>query len=219
MEGFTIVDAVVAVVILMSAILAYSRGLVREILAIAGWVVAAVLAFVFAPQAEPLVKQIPVLDKFLGDSCELSIIAAFAGVFAVALIVMSIFTPVFSSAVQRSAIGGVDQGLGFLFGVLRGILLVAVAFVVYERVLSGSTVPVVDNSQSARIFASLEQRLNQEVPQDAPGWILARYQELVGDCGAPTSTAIDAGTIGTGTAGASDGSQGTGAKTIPAPGN
>lgn len=214
MEGFTIVDAVVAVVILMSAILAYSRGLVREILAIAGWIAAAVLAFVFAPQAEPLVKQIPVLDKFLGDSCELSIIAAFAGVFAVALIVMSIFTPLFSSAVQRSALGGIDQGLGFLFGVLRGILLVAVAFVVYERVLSGSGVPVVDNSQSARIFASLEQRLNEEVPQDAPGWILARYQELVGDCGAPTSTAIDGAATG-----ASDGTTGTGAKTVPAPAN
>src|SRR5690606_24781723 len=125
MEGFTIVDAVVAVIILMSAILAYSRGFVREALAIAAWVAAAVLAFIFGPQAEPLVKQIPVLDKFLGDSCELSIIAAFAGVFALSLIVMSIFTPVFASAVQRSALGGIDQGLGFLFGVLRGILLVA----------------------------------------------------------------------------------------------
>ncbi len=114
MEGFTIVDAVVAVIILMSAILAYSRGFVREVLAIAGWVAAAVLAFIFAPQAEPLVKQIPVLDKFLGDSCELSIIAAFAGVFALSLIVMSIFTPVFASAVQRSALGGIDQALGFL---------------------------------------------------------------------------------------------------------
>ena len=214
MEGFTIVDAVVAAIILMSAILAYSRGLVREVLAIAGWIAAAVLAFIFAPQAEPLIKQIPVLDKFLGDSCELSIIAAFAGVFALALIVMSIFTPLFSSAIQRSALGGIDQGLGFLFGVLRGILLVAVAFVVYSRVLTGSTVPVVDKSQSAKIFASLEQRLNQEVPQDAPGWILARYQELVGDCGAPTSTAVD-----TGTAGASDGTGGTGAKTVPAPAN
>ncbi|WP_413873122.1 CvpA family protein [Albidovulum sp.] len=214
MEGFTIVDAVVAVIILMSAILAYSRGFVREILAIAGWVAAAVLAFIFAPQAEPLVKQIPVLDKFLGDSCELSIIAAFAGVFALALIVMSIFTPVFSSAVQRSALGGIDQGLGFLFGVLRGILLVAVAFVVYARVLTGSTVPVVDNSQSAKIFSSLEQRLNAEVPQDAPGWILARYQELVGDCGAPTSTAIDGGTGGT-----PEGTTGTGAKTVTVPEN
>ena len=213
MEGFTIVDAVVAVIILMSAVLAYSRGFVREILAIAGWVAAAVLAYIFAPQAEPLIKQIPVLDKFLGDSCELSIIAAFAGVFALSLIVMSIFTPLFSSAVQRSALGGVDQGLGFLFGVLRGILLVAVAFVVYDRVLVNSTVPVVDSSQSAKVFASLQDRLNQEVPEDAPGWILARYQDLVGDCGAPTGT-----TTGTTTGGA-DATDGTGAKTLTVPGN
>lgn len=191
MEGFTIVDAVVAAVILISAILAYSRGFVRETLAIAGWIAAAVLAFMFAPQAEPLIKQIPILDKFLGGSCELSVIAAFAAVFAVALIVMSIFTPLFSSAVQRSALGGVDQGLGFLFGVLRGILLIAVAFVAYDRAMSGEGVPVVDNSQSARIFATLQDRLNDEVPEDAPGWITARYQELVGKCGAPVQTTTD----------------------------
>jgi membrane protein required for colicin V production len=206
MEGFTIIDAVVAVVIFMSAILAYSRGFVREALAIAGWIAAAVLAFMFAPQAEPLIKQIPVLDKFLGGSCELSVIAAFGAVFALALIVMAIFTPLFSSAVQRSAIGGVDQGLGFLFGVLRGILLVAVAFVVYDRALAGAGVPVVDNSQSARIFASFQDRLNQEVPQDAPGWIKARYQELVGKCGAPVQTTTDPAAAGT--------TDGTGAKTI-----
>ncbi len=194
MEGFTIVDAVVAVVILLSAILAYSRGVVREILAIAGWIAAAVLAFIFAPQAEPLIKQIPVLDKFLGGSCELSVIAAFAAVFAVALIVMSIFTPLFSSAVQRSALGGVDQGLGFLFGVLRGILLVAVAFVAYDRAMSGAGIPVVDNSQSAKVFASLQDRLNQEVPEDAPGWITARYQDLIGKCGAPVQSTTDDGT-------------------------
>jgi len=194
MEGFTIIDAVVAVVILLSAILAYSRGVVREILAIAGWVAAAVLAFIFAPQAEPLIKQIPVLDKFLGGSCELSVIAAFAAVFALALIVMSIFTPLFSSAVQRSALGGVDQGLGFLFGVLRGILLVAVAFVAYDRAMSGAGIPVVDNSQSAKVFASLQDRLNAEVPADAPGWITARYQDLIGKCGAPVQSTIDQGT-------------------------
>ena len=188
MEGFTIVDAIVAVIILVSAILAYGRGFVREVLAIAGWVAAAVVAFIFAPQAEPLIQQIPVLDKFLGDSCELSIIAAFAGVFAVALIVMSIFTPLFSSAVQRSALGGLDQGLGFLFGVLRGLLLVAVAFVVYNRVLTDATVPVVENSRSAIVFASVEERLNEEMPEDAPRWIMERYQQLVGDCGTPTTT-------------------------------
>lgn len=48
MEGFTIVDAGVGVIILLSAVLAYSRGFVREVLAIGGWVAAAIAAFVFA---------------------------------------------------------------------------------------------------------------------------------------------------------------------------
>ncbi|MEY8842020.1 CvpA family protein, partial [Cribrihabitans sp. XS_ASV171] len=82
MEGFTIIDGVVALVIVISALLAYSRGVVREVMAIAGWVAAAVLAFIFAPQAVPLVREIPVLNEFLAGSCELSVITAFAGVFA-----------------------------------------------------------------------------------------------------------------------------------------
>jgi membrane protein required for colicin V production len=184
MEGFTIVDAVVAVVLLMSAILAYSRGVVREVLAIAGWVAAAVLAFIFAPQAEPLVKQIPVLDGFLGESCELSIIAAFAAVFAIALVVMSIFTPIFSGAIQRSALGGIDQALGFVFGVLRGIVLVAIALIVYDRIVVDQAVPVVDDSRSVKVFASLQERLAASMPSDAPGWVVDRYNELVGSCGA-----------------------------------
>lgn len=188
MEGFTIVDAVVAVIILLSAILAYSRGFVRETLAILGWVAAAVLAYLFAHQAEPLIRQIPVLNKFLGESCELSIIAAFAAVFALALIVMSIFIPLFSSAVQRSALGGLDQGLGFLFGALRGIILVGVAFMVYSKVVTNAAVPMVDDSQSAKIFASLQTSLGNAVPADAPNWIVGRYKTLVGTCGTPAAT-------------------------------
>jgi membrane protein required for colicin V production len=206
MEGFTLVDAVVAVVIVMSAILAYSRGFVRETLAIVGWVAAAVLAYIFAPQAEPLVKQIPVLDKYLGDSCELSIIAAFAAVFALSLVVVSIFTPLFSSVVQRSALGGLDQGLGFLFGVLRGIILVAIAFVVYDRVMVNSVLPVVDDSRSAKIFSSLQGNLDEQMPKDAPGWIVARYEELVGSCGAAATAVQPEGT-------------GAATQTAPAPGN
>ena len=93
MEGFTIIDGVVAVVIVLSALLAYGRGLVRELMAIVGWSAAAVLAFLFAPQVEPLVRELPYIGEFLADSCELSVIGAFALVFATALIVVSLFTP------------------------------------------------------------------------------------------------------------------------------
>ena len=123
MDGFTIIDGIVAAVIILSAILAYARGFVRESLAILGWIGAAILAFIFAPTVRPMVAQIPGLNKFLADSCELSIIAGFAAVFALALVLFSILTPLFSSVVQRSALGGVDQGMGFLFGVVVGVEL------------------------------------------------------------------------------------------------
>ncbi len=71
MEGFTIVDGVVAVIILISAILAYSRGLMREILAILGWVAAIVAAYYLAPMAEPLMQEIPFINTYLEGNCEL----------------------------------------------------------------------------------------------------------------------------------------------------
>lgn len=194
MEGFTLVDGIVAAVIVVSAILAYSRGFVREAMAIVGWIAAAVVAFIFAPAVQPLVKELPVVGEFLGDSCELSVVAAFAGVFAVALIVASLFTPLLSSAIQRTALGGLDQGLGFLFGVARGVLLVGVAFLVYDRAVAANTIPMVDQSRSAMVFASFQDNLDASIPQDAPGWIVSRYNELTAICLAPATAPEAAGT-------------------------
>ncbi|MFM2391147.1 MAG: hypothetical protein RLZZ437_2702 [Pseudomonadota bacterium] len=186
---FTVVDGVVAVLIILSAILAYSRGLVRELMAIVGWIGAAILAFIFAGQAQPLVKEIPVIGDFLRDSCELSIIAAFAGVFAIGLVLAALFTPLLSSVVQRSALGGVDQALGFLFGVLRGVVLVLIAFVVFDRAVAANTVPMVDNSRTAKVVASIQGQIDAAIPSDAPGWILTRYNDLTKVCAAPAEPA------------------------------
>ncbi len=183
MEGFTIIDGAVAVVIILSALLAYGRGFVREAMAIAGWIAAAILAFLFAPRVEPLVREIPVVGDFIAGSCELSIIGAFALVFAVALIVVSLFTPLFSSLVQRSALGGIDQGLGFLFGVARGILLVAIAFFVYDTVITGQEFTIVDESRSAAVFGRFTTSIEDQNPEEALGWITRQYETLVGNCG------------------------------------
>jgi membrane protein required for colicin V production len=185
MGDFTIIDGVVAIVIILSALLAYSRGFVREALAIVGWIVATVTAFVFADQVTPLVRQIPVVGDFIGDSCELSVIAAFAAVFAVVLVIVSIFTPLFSSLIQRSVLGGIDQGLGFLFGALRGILLVAVAFFVYQTVLEAQDIEMVENSRAIAVFSKMTGSIEQRDPEAALGWITTQYEQLVGECGDP----------------------------------
>lgn len=192
MNGFTLIDGIAAGIIVLSAVLSYSRGFVREGMAIAGWVGAAVIAFVFAPTVQPLVKEIPILNKFLADSCELSIIAAFAGVFAIGLVLASLFTPLFSSVVQRSALGGLDQGLGFLFGVVRGVLLVAVAFFVYDKASLTNSIPMVDNSRSAKVFASFQDQINASVPENVPNWIVGRYNDLTSTCAVPAAAATTA---------------------------
>lgn len=180
MEGFTIVDAGVAVVIVFSAILAYSRGFVREALAIAGWIAAAVLAYYFAPVAEPLIDEIPVVRDFL-DNCPAATIAAFAGVFAVSLVVFALFTPLFSAIVQRSALNALDQGMGFLFGALRGILLVVIALIIYDFVVGGDGIAVVEDSRSAQVFNSLQARITGEIADQeaALSWLTERFEDLI----------------------------------------
>ncbi len=128
---FTYVDAIVAAVTLLSAFLAWSRGFTREVFAIGGWILAAIIAFYLAPLVAPLVAEIPVVGAKLADSCLILMIAAFSLVVAVALLILAVFTPIFASVVLESALGPLDRALGFLFGIARGIVLVAVGYLVY----------------------------------------------------------------------------------------
>ncbi len=193
MEGFTIFDAGVAVVIVLSAILAYSRGFVREILAIAGWLGAAVLAFIFAPQAVPLVRQIPVIDTFL-ENCELATGAGFVVVFAIGLVIFALFTPLFASLVQRSALNAVDQGLGFVFGALRGLILVAIALVLYDFIAGSESLAFVDDSQTAKLFGSAKTRIDGEIAdqEGVMNWFREKFESLTDrSCGAPAAAPAD----------------------------
>ena len=185
MASFTLVDGIVLAVIVLSAVLAYARGLARESLSILGWIVAGIAGFAFAPSLEPVIREIPILSDLIGASCELGILAAFAVIFAVALIVVSLFTPLLAGAVANSALGPIDQGLGFLFGIARGVLLVVIALVVYTRIFGAEGgVDQIDDSHTVAVFAGLEARIAAILPEDAPQWIGNRYAQLTQTCAA-----------------------------------
>ena len=187
MDSFTLVDGGSAAILLISAILAYSRGLVREVLSIAGWVAAAVSAFIFAPSVEPLVREIPIISDIVGTRCELSIIAAFAAVFALTLAIVAIFTPLFSGIIQRSVLSSFDQSLGFLFGAMRGLILILVALVVYNFI--GADLSMIENSRTKTILAGSETYIQTIIEQDGDAaqasltsWMQNRYEELTTTC-------------------------------------
>ena len=183
MEDFTLFDGGVAAILFISAVLAYSRGFVREILSIAGWIGAGIVAFYFSPQVVPLIQEIPVLNDIIGDNCELGILAAFAGVFAIALVIIALFTPLVSGAVQKSALGSLDGGLGFLFGLVRGVLLIVVALVAYDFFIAGGEgFPVIEDSKTLVILAEQQESMKEYIPTDIPDWLIDPYNDLMASC-------------------------------------
>ena len=182
--SFTIVDGVVLAVLALSGILAWSRGLTREALAIAGWIVAAIVALYAAPYLEPLLQEIPVAGPVLVGACTLSKLVSFSVAFAIVLILLSIFTPLFSSAVQESILGPVDKALGFVFGVLRGVVLTAVVYLIYLQVVPPSDrLEVIENARSVQMISEAADLIEKELPSTLPAWALAPINGLMEECG------------------------------------
>lgn len=116
-------DAVVIVIIVLSAIVSVVRGFVREVLAIASWVGAALVTLYGLPYARPYLRE--VVDQPL-------IADAITGVvlFVVALMVFSLISHLLAKGVRGAALTGIDRLLGLVFGVARGALLVCLGYLV-----------------------------------------------------------------------------------------
>lgn len=125
--SITAVDIVVAVIVLGSAGFAFMRGFVQEVLAIAAWVGAAAAALYGFDLVQPLARQ------YIGGAL-IADIATGAGLFLVTLLVLSLITKAVSDRVRRSALNSVDSSLGFVFGILRGAILVSLAHLLISMV-------------------------------------------------------------------------------------
>ncbi len=115
-------DIGIGVLLLVSAVFAYIRGLVQEVLSVAGWIGATFASVYGFPYLKPFARQLVGVD----------IIADFGAgivIFVVTLVLLSLITRRISKAVKASALGAVDRSMGFLFGLARGALIVVVAYI------------------------------------------------------------------------------------------
>ncbi len=123
------VDLVVLAVIAVSALLAFSRGLVREVLGLAAWAGAIVIAVWALPRVRPQFQQ------WFGETSPWADPAAFGAVFIVSLIILMIVSRSLSAIVRASPIGGLDRTLGALFGLARGAALIILAYIIAGMVV------------------------------------------------------------------------------------
>ena len=160
----TILDLVVIGVVLISALLAAVRGFTREVLAIASWVAAAAVAWVFHPQLVPFIKQyIPASSA----QDTIALVAAIAALFLGTLIVVSLITARISDFVLDSRIGALDRTLGFVFGAARGLLLAVIGYLFFTALVGSEKMPVWAKDAKAKpMLEETGRSLIAMLPQD-----------------------------------------------------
>ena len=126
----TWVDFAVLGVLLVSAIHAFMRGLVRELLGIGAWIAALAAAAKGLPYGRNFAGQWITAPRWVDP-------VTFVVIFLAALIVLSLVARRLANLVRESALGGIDRSLGVLFGLARGAALVICAYII-----AGMTVAV-----------------------------------------------------------------------------
>lgn len=129
----TAFDVGVGVLVLISAILATARGLTREVLSLATWAGSAAIA-VYMYLYHPDIAQQYIAEEIVAN------IATVVVTFIVSLIVLHLLTMRIADFVVDSRIGPIDRTLGFVFGVLRGVLI-AIVVTIFGVWLLGTNLP------------------------------------------------------------------------------
>lgn len=126
MDSFPVnpIDILVAVVLLLSAILAFSRGAVREILGVGAWIGAAFATIFGFPHLRPFARQV-IESQLIADA-----VAALV-IFIIALIILVVASQIIATRVQGSRLGPLDRTLGFIFGLARGVALICLAYMLF----------------------------------------------------------------------------------------
>jgi membrane protein required for colicin V production len=117
------VDWILLALLGVSMLLGMWRGLVREVISLAGWIAGFWIAQEWAPQAGAWLP-------LQGASEVLRYLAGFVTVFLVVLITSVVLGWVVSKLVSAVGLGVVDRLLGGVFGGLRGVMLLLTLAVV-----------------------------------------------------------------------------------------
>jgi len=113
----TIFDYLVLFVLICSVLISTLRGLVKEILSLASWVVA---LFVANAYGENLAELLP--DVIPGNVTRL--IVAFLALFIGVRLLMMLLSMALDGLIKASGLSIADRGLGGLFGLARGLVIV-----------------------------------------------------------------------------------------------
>ena len=136
-------DWFILVVLIASGIISFTRGFTKEFLSLFLWVA----AFIAAISLEFLAT--PRINEFIGNE-EISKIISYIFVFVIFIFVGGIVIKFISKLIKWSGASGFDRFLGVLFGLIRGLIVLFVIFLLLPSSLK--TTDLINNSKITPII-------------------------------------------------------------------
>lgn len=175
-------------VMAISGILALMRGFTREILSIASWAAAAGAA-VFAYMRFKDWARGEIQPSYLADA------VLIGGTFLVVLIIVSFITARISDAILDSKIGALDRTLGFAFGVVRGLVIVVIAWLFFNWLVPQQSQPAwAREARSAGYLNQVGNWILAQLPEDPERALEQFRRRREGEGGAPQDQPPGGGT-------------------------
>ena len=119
--GLNLADWFILIVLIASGIIAFARGFTKEFLSLFLWIA----AFIAAISLEYLTT--PKINDFIGNE-EISKIISYFVVFIIFIFIGGIVIKFISKLIKWSGASGFDRFLGVLFGLIRGLIVLFVIF-------------------------------------------------------------------------------------------
>ena len=140
MDSFLILDISIFLFVVLSAFFSFMRGFSQEFLSLLTWVISIFGSYKYG---EGFVNS---LNKII-DNIVVSNIASYFLTFIVIMIILSFINKKFSILIKKSYVGMVDRTGGFLFGLLRGYLIISLCFFTFHYFYNGEKIVWIEKSK------------------------------------------------------------------------
>ncbi len=153
-------DIAILVIVIISALIALNRGLIKEVLSIVGWVLSTIVIVYALPVCIPFAK------KYI-DNGIIAGVATSLIIFVVFFIVWIYSTSSIVGKIRTSKLNGLDRFLGLFFGVMRAFLLIVLFNIMISWIIPNEKQPeIFTESRYYNLAGSFAKPLENMIPQE-----------------------------------------------------
>ena len=177
------VDIISIILILMSVILSYSRGLIRECLTIIAWILSFISSIQLGPTILPLILNFPFLEEFLLGNCPLAMLFSYVITFLLSLTFFSIVIAIFNiskTTELHSVWSSIDKLGGVLFGFIKSIIMLLLILILIQDFLPDFKLKnkindSINESMTSKLLMPSKNYLYNFISKNGQKWLTSTY--------------------------------------------